>query len=283
MKILLSILFAITITKAVFAQSPDKALARVRYTYTSKADTFKNGKLRSENMLLFIGKNASLFTSYDRLNHQLALDQKVRAKMMTMLDNGKPQSIKIDESESEWMTTTNHLYFIKENKHFTKEIIADISYLIEEKIPIIDWNITKDTLNFSGINCQKAIAKFEGKTWVAWFAQQLPFQAGPWQLNGLPGLIIEAYDEQKSTYFKFAGIENTNEGDFKRFNDITKGINAGEGFINAIDIMLGFDVADAYFSNTIKVSTVYTTKTTKQQLIKFKEAYKRDPKAFKNK
>lgn len=282
MKVILTTCLAILISLISKAQSPDKVLARVRYTYTSKADTFKNGKLRSENMLLFIGKNASLYTSYDRLNHQLAMDQKIRAKMMTMVDNGKPQSIKIDESESEWMTTTNHLYFIKENKHFTKEIIADINYLIEEKTPIINWNITKDTLNFSGINCQKAIAKFEGKTWVAWFAQLLPFQAGPWQLNGLPGLIIEAYDEEKSTYFKFAGIENTNEGDFKRFNDITKGVNASEDLINAIDVMLGFDVADAYFSNTIKTSTIYTTKTTKQQLIKFKEAYKRDPKAFKN-
>lgn len=281
MKAFLTICFTILIFSISFAQNSDKVLARVRYTYLNKADTsIQKGKPRTENMLLFLGKNASLYTSYDRLNHQLALDQKIRTKMITMVDNGKPQSIKIDESEAEWMSTTNHLYFIKENKHFIKEIIADINYLIEEVKPQINWKVTKDTMSFSGINCQKAVANFEGKNWIAWYAPELPFASGPWKLNSLPGLIIDAYDENKQIHFQFAGIENTKEGDFKRVNDITKGVNAGQGFINTIDVMLGFDVADAYFTNNIQPSRIYTIKTTKEMLAKFKAAYKKDPQGF---
>ncbi|MEJ5995353.1 hypothetical protein WG904_13080 [Pedobacter sp. Du54] len=77
-----SFLFLI-IKSFCFAQIPDKVLARVHYTYINKTDTFKNGKIHPQNMLLFIGKNASLYTSCDRLNHQLAVDQKIRAKMMS--------------------------------------------------------------------------------------------------------------------------------------------------------------------------------------------------------
>ena len=274
MKTFLTLLLCLIIKTLCFAQTPDKVLARVRYTYINKTDTLKNGKIRAQNMLLFVGKNASLYTSYDRLNHQLAVDQKIRMKMMTMVDNSGVKSIKIDESALKSMLATNHLYFIKENKHYLKEMIGDESYQVEETSYPFKWKILKDTLTFSGIHCQKAITTFEGKNWVSWFAPGLPFQSGPWQLNGLPGLIIEAYDEQKDVYFQFSGFENANEGDFKRFNDVTKGLNSSSDLINTIDVMLGFDVANAYFSNIIKPSAIYTTNTTKEKLEKFKIAMK---------
>ncbi|MES2653444.1 MAG: GLPGLI family protein [Bacteroidota bacterium] len=276
MKKTITLLLTFAATTITSAQTPEKVLARVHYTYINKNDTLKNGKAHTENILLFIGKNASLYTSYDRLNHQLALDQKVRAKFMTMIDDGKPKTITIDESSSKWMSTTNHLYFIKENKHYLKETISDQSYLVEETMPSINWKITKDTLSFSGLNCQKATTNYDGKNWIAWFAPNLPFQSGPWQLNGLPGLIIDVYDELKNIHFQFAGMENLNEGDFKRLNDITKSPSASPGDINTIDLMLGFDVADAYYANMIKLSAIYTTKTTKAQLEKFKIAVEKD-------
>jgi len=276
MRIFLPLFLCLIIKTFCFAQHPDKVLARVRYTYLNKDDTLKNGKIRIQNMLLFVGKNASLYTSYDRLNHQLGVDQKIRTKMMTMVDNAAPQSIKIDENALKSMSATNHLYFIKEDKHYLKEMIDDQSYQVEENIFPIKWKILKDTTTFSGIHCQKAIGTLEGKNWVSWFAPSIPFQSGPWQLNGLPGLIIEAYDEQKDVQFQFSGLENANIGDFKRLHDVSKGLNSSPDLINTIDVMLGFDVADAYFSNIIKPSTIYTTKTTKEKLEKFKIAMKKD-------
>lgn len=79
--------------------------------------------------------------------------------------------------------------------------------MVEEETPKIDWKISKDTMSFSGVNCQKAIAQFKGRNWIAWFAPSLPFSAGPWKLNGLPGLIIDAYDDKKEVLFQFGGFE----------------------------------------------------------------------------
>ncbi|MGF1925984.1 MAG: GLPGLI family protein, partial [Bacteroidia bacterium] len=248
MKLILMLVIALVIHSITSAQTPDKVLARVRYTYSNKMDTLKNQKTRVENMLLFIGKNTSLYTSYDLLNHRISIDQKVINIAKNSVDDGKPKTISIDLSESKWMSPINHLYFFNERKHYIQEMISDQGYIIEEAAAKLNWKIAKDTLSFSGVLCQKATATHQGKNWIAWFSPRLAFQSGPWELNGLPGLIIEAHDEKNEIHFQFAGMENAREGDFKRLRDVTKGVHAEADLINPIDIMMGFDVASAYFN-----------------------------------
>ncbi|MES2419633.1 MAG: GLPGLI family protein [Bacteroidota bacterium] len=279
MKLFLLLICELFISAIAIAQTPDQVLIRVRYTYINSIDTLKNGKPRIENMLLFAGKNNSLYTSYDKINFEVALDQKVRAMVLAHVDDGKPKSFKIDQSSSEWMSKLTHYYFAKENKFFVKEKVAFQDYFFQEENASLKWKITTDTLSFSGIKCRKAIGTYKGKNWTAWFAPSLPFQSGPWKLNSLPGLIIEAFDENKETYFQFAGLENAKEGDFVRTHDITKGPNAEPGFINTVDVMMGIDIASAYFTNFIQLPT-YVVKTTKAQVEKLKAAYKKDPKGF---
>ena len=278
MKFTLITCLSIFLSLSTYSQKPDPVLARVRYTYTNKEDTLTNGKPRIENMLLFFGKNTSLYTSYDKIRHEISEEQ----KFWTMIENGggKGKSVfVIDESNSKWMTTTSYLFFVKENKFFTKEMFSLRSYLIEENAPIIEWKTSKDTLSFSGLNCQKATATFEGKNWIAWYAPTVPFQGGPWKLNGLPGLIVEAHDTNKQVYFQFAGIENAKIGDHVRDRDVTKQPGASPSTFNAIDQMIGRDVGNAYFENIIRLP-IGATNITKKQMEKFKEAIKKDPKGF---
>ncbi|MES2653442.1 MAG: GLPGLI family protein [Bacteroidota bacterium] len=276
------ILFFITLsTFKTFAQDPDKVLARVRYTYTNKTDTLKNGKTRTENMLLFIGKNASLYTSYDKIRFEISEDQKSQARALARLTTSNtPTVIRIDRSAGDWLTKTNYLSFAKEEKMIVKEDILGIGYLITETLPELKWKITKDTTTLSGVACQKAIANFDGKNWTVWFAPSLPFQSGPWKLQGLPGLILDAFDENKSIHFQFAGFEKANEGDFKRTTDIRTRPGAHPGDINNLDVIMSLEVADAYFENTIQLPRYRSTKTTRKEYDKLKAAYKKDPKGF---
>lgn len=282
MKSIIKTLVLLLISTKAFAQNSDKVIARVQYLFTNKTDTLKNGKTRSENMILFLGKNASLYTSQQKIAYELSEDQKRLARTITSasIGNGVPTIIKIDRSAGEWLTKTNYLFFLKEKKMIIKEEIIGTSYLIDEAIPEIKWKITKDTTSFSGVACQKAIANFEGKNWTAWFAPSLPFQIGPWKLQGLPGLIIDASDENKTMQFQFGGFEKANEGDFTRANDIRKRPNVQAGDINIIDVSMGLDVAGAYFDNIIQLSTYRTAKTTKKEYEKLKAAYEKDPKGF---
>lgn len=74
----------------------------------------------------------------------------------------------------------------------------------------LKWNICdKDTMSICGYACKKAKTSFAGRTWIAWFSDEIPLSCGPWKLSGLPGLILSAYDSEN--YFKFScvGMEQT--------------------------------------------------------------------------
>ena len=270
---IITLLLAI-IASTSSAQKPDSVLLRVSYTYTNKKDMLTNGQTRIENMLLFVGKNASLYTSYDKIRHEISEDQKFRAMIMSQPSNGQPKAYVMNTSATKWMAKTSYLYFIKENKFFGKEFISLQTYIYEDKAPEIKWKISKDTLSFSGVPCQKATASYEGKNWTAWFAPGLPFQSGPWKLNGLPGLIIEAYDENKTVHFQFAGMEKAKTKEFMR-----PGTKEQGGDILPIDQILGLDITGAYFDNVIALPR-NNTKTTKEQLDKLRSAFEKDPRGF---
>ena len=57
-----------------------------------------------------------------------------------------------------------------------------------------------------GYLCQKASGKFRGKTWNVLYAEDIPTAAGPWKLQGLPGLITYAADNEGIHTFKLIGI-----------------------------------------------------------------------------
>lgn len=276
MKTLSIIIMSFLIIATTFAQKPDKLLIRVRYTQMKKNDMLANGKPRYENMMLFVGKNASLFTSYDKLAHEISEDQKFRTRALT---GNAPAVTIIDNKPTELMSKIDYFYFTKENILVTKEVIALQSYIIEEPAPKINWKITKDTASFSGINCTKAIANYENKNWIVWFAPGLPFQTGPWKLNSLPGLIVDAYDENKDLHYQFAGIDNAKDGDIQRSYDVTKRPNAQPGDYNPVDQMIGRDVASAYFDQLIKLP-IGAVKTTREEFEKLREAFKKDPRGF---
>lgn len=279
MKLAAILLLSTISISSASAQLRDDVLIRVRYTQTNKGDISKNDKARTENMILFVGKNASLYSSYDKIKHEVSEEQKFRARINNRVSNGRPTAILIDDTDSRWMTNATYLFFSKENKFFTKEVMALQAYLVEENAPKINWKISKDTLSFSGLKCQKATATLEGRNWVAWFAPTMPFQSGPWKLNGLPGLIIEAYDEQAQIKFEFAGIEKAQEIDNVRISDITKRPNADPDTFNAIDQLIGRDVGNAYFEDIIRLP-IGAVKVSKAQLTRLQDAFKKDPKGF---
>lgn len=62
--------------------------------------------------------------------------------------------------------------------------------------PFFEWKILPETVKIGDYQTQKAEAKFAGRTWYAWFTQQIPLQDGPYKFGGLPGLIVKVQDEK---------------------------------------------------------------------------------------
>ena len=73
------------------------------------------------------------------------------------------------------------------------------------------WTIVDSTREVLGYTCQQATADFRGRRWTAWFATDIPVSDGPWKLGGLPGLILEAYDEWQQHVFTAVGLERVKD------------------------------------------------------------------------
>ena len=56
------------------------------------------------------------------------------------------------------------------------------------------WDLYQEKKRIGGFLCQKAMTKFRGRTYVAWFTNEIPVPFGPWKFQGLSGLILEVYD-----------------------------------------------------------------------------------------
>ncbi len=276
MKRILPFCLATALTLTAKAQNPDKALARVRYTFTHIQDTTQRDKPKTENMLLVTGKNASVYTSYDKLNQALNMQKQIQEQIKNQSGNGNVK-IEVKSEMKTQPTQEDYFFFANEHKMITKERLFN-NYLVEEPAATIDWKILKDTMSFSGVACQKATTRFKGRNWIAWFATEIPFQSGPWKLNGLPGLIIEAYDDKKEVKFEFAGLENVKEADATTNADGDVKIAAPNGGVGSVKIM-GIDVNTSYLGPEIKLPTD-AIKTTRKELDKLKAARDKDPQGF---
>lgn len=110
-------------------------------------------------------------------------------------------------------TTGNIVYINYKTDSLIERKILDQHPIIvvEPKIPKLKWIITEERKKVNDYNCIKAITDFRGGKYEAWFAPDLKIPFGPWKLNGLPGLILEAYDSTGDFSYVCKGIDYQNE------------------------------------------------------------------------
>jgi GLPGLI family protein len=193
-------LLAATVQTAI-AQKTDTAQVLIHYKFTHVQDTTNRDHPYTENMALYIGKTSSAYRSYDNVLEQIEFKKQVQAATASSPDG----NIRINRQKRG--SGGEYYEFPNEKKLARKEPLVTESYLIEDALPSIDWKISNDTMTFGGLHCQKATGYFKGRTYTAWFCPDMPLHVGPWKLNGLPGVIVEAYDTKKDVQFMFDGVE----------------------------------------------------------------------------
>lgn len=90
----------------------------------------------------------------------------------------------------------------------TRNKINSTHYWAEEPLFSIKWEIDHNTkATILGYKCSKATGVFRGRQYTVWFTGDIPTKFGPWKLNGLPGLILEASDSLGEVMFIAERIE----------------------------------------------------------------------------
>ena len=90
-----------------------------------------------------------------------------------------------------------------------RQISLKKAYIIEEELPEFKWEIKPEQKNLGSLLCQKAITRYRGRNYEAWFTMSVPVNTGPWKFNGLPGLILEVYDDTREVQFLFNKLSFT--------------------------------------------------------------------------
>lgn len=97
------------------------------------------------------------------------------------------------------------------------------------------WELGDSIKNVVGYECQNAYADYHGRKWEVWFTPDIPIKDGPWQLFGLPGLIMEATTDDGLYSFEIIGIQECKEPFKPPFEDERYFITKRKSFLKQKD------------------------------------------------
>lgn len=166
------------------------------------------GEIKSPGMRSAAGPDLNSFLVFDKNNSYYVT---AKDSLETTLQN---QSIFKGSNEQQVAyngdKTTRHgqqVYYSrdKDSLWWSQRFRGNI--YIAEKRPIIDWKLQSETKKIGNFEAHKAIGKFRGRLYTAWYTMDIPLPYGPWKLQGLPGIILEAYDQKKEMYLYFKSLE----------------------------------------------------------------------------
>lgn len=186
----------------------EPSLLEVQYSYTEQYDTLKMDQPRQDAMLLRIGRDCSQFFNRQRYYNDSLLNDPdgERAWGQMML-----KAIRTRQYNSMPIAKTSLSAYLYKNYPKGRLTVADQlagTYFgqYEEMYAPQEWTMEDSTKQVLGYTCQKAECDFRGRHYIAWFTPGIPLSDGPWKFNGLPGLILEAYDSRHYFHFLADGI-----------------------------------------------------------------------------
>ena len=211
MKVILYLLLT-SIAVQTAAREPvlDRAYMKCLYRYVYTFDTLKN-ELRDDLLILQIGKEVSKCYSYYTFQCDSLRRTPDGAKVWSELFR---RAIEKDGIYGDFPHVRMSTYVYKNYPTGQMTITDRISlqdYCYVDSLHTQTWTMGDSTREVLGYTCQQATADFRGRRWTAWFATDIPVSDGPWKLGGLPGLILEAYDEWQQHVFTAVGLERVKD------------------------------------------------------------------------
>ena len=211
MKVILYLLLTSLAVQAT-AREPvlDRAHMKCLYRYVYTFDTLKNG-LRDDLLILQIVKEVSKCYSYYTFQCDSLRRTPDGAKVWSELFR---RAIEKDGIYGDFPHVRMSTYVYKNYPTGQMTITDRISlqdYCYVDSLHTQTWTMGDSTREVLGYTCQQATADFRGRRWTAWFATDIPISDGPWKLGGLPGLILEAYDEGQQYVFTAVGLERVKD------------------------------------------------------------------------
>ena len=205
MRTLIYLIFALCLgmVSQTYAQSPS-IKGKVAYEYTT---LFQGIPMTREASLIF-DQHSSLFTHsqgqgpkiFDRAGNEVSYET---MSSTNVADKGVMFGIYIQDP-------IGNVYYknSQTGEIIFREIVINQPLLVREPEWIeFEWELTAETKTIGRFQCQAATTHFRGRTYKAWYTDEIPLSMGPWKFHGLPGLILEVEDAKGEVSFKAKAVE----------------------------------------------------------------------------
>ena len=95
-------------------------------------------------------------------------------------------------------------------------------FSVYESQPKMNWKFLNQKKKINNYLCKNAQTYFRGRVYEVWYTEELPISLGPWKFNGLPGLILSAYDKEGVYKWEVKNIQYPYKGKEIDFNSTIK-------------------------------------------------------------
>ena len=213
MRIVACLLLLTSLAVQATAREPmiDRAYMKCLYRYVYLNDTL-TGKTKDDLLILQIGKSISkCFSHYSNQVDSLSAlpngDMIIGKMINDAMNNGEFMRGKYPHKRLKTYIYKNY----PEGRMTVTDGLILQDYRYVDSLHTQTWTMGDSTREVLGYMCQQATTDFRGRRWTAWFATDIPVSDGPWKLGGLPGLILEAYDEGQQHVFTAVGLERVSD------------------------------------------------------------------------
>lgn len=230
MKIITTVSLFLILHVGAYAQQPEPLVLTVKYDFMHVYDTADRANPIRETMYLLVGQTSSTYRRSPAAPFiKPSSEPAVRSGGPTITVAGMPMAVVSAPGISE-----GELFQYPSAGTFkTCTHIAMNDYLVEDKLPVINWKVGTDTKTIGDFKCQQATGTYAGRTYTVWFTPDLPFRNGPWKLNGLPGLILEGKDATGDVAFTFSAFTKADSGQVTTSNK-TRLITTNQKALNRV-------------------------------------------------
>lgn len=115
-----------------------------------------------------------------------------------IVDHKNSEVISNPENEPIIIANVNSIFSDYEmNKINFKEAIKLTYFDIEDEIYDFSWTLLDEQKTILGYQCFKAETSFRNRKFEVFYTPEIAISHGPLKLNGLPGIILEAYSKDE--------------------------------------------------------------------------------------
>lgn len=203
------LLFTLFPSSIVFGQNETKKqIANFYYSLKYQKDSLDQYSVHEEIFLLTVNDKGSIFTSIN--------NKKNDSLTAVIYDNYDKHHSSIVSFKGLPQTKFKY-YILKKKNNDSIEVYDKIGRdnFVYTELNKINWKLSPEKKIFEGYQCQKAVAKIYGRTFIAWFTKEIALNDGPYKFGNLPGFIVEIYDEKKYYHFQLIGVTKNFLEDFK--------------------------------------------------------------------